>query len=117
MRRVKICTKFRKAQLAEIIVVQAIAPCPVASDVQYSKFLAVHQRAYRHRGSMRFSVNFGYGRNSGAQHRHRIMRGEQLACQADIRKIASDRRRPLVANQTVPRQLINSPITCRIAYQ
>jgi hypothetical protein len=33
---------------------------------------------------MRLGMNFGHGRNAGAQHRHGIMRCEQLSGQTDV---------------------------------
>ena len=101
MRCVKIIAELGKADIAQIIVVQAIAPCPVTRDIKNGKFLAMHKRADGHGGRMGFGINFSYRRNAGAQHGYRIMRRKQLSGQADIGKVAADRRCPFVPDKAV----------------
>ena len=102
MRCVKIIAQLGKADIAQIIVVQAIAPCPVTRDIKYGKFLAMHKRADGHRRRMGFSINFRYRRNTGAQHGYRIMRRKQLSGQTNIGKVAADRRCALISHKAVP---------------
>lgn len=55
---------------------------------------------------MRLGMDFGNGRDARAQHRHRIMRREQFSGELDIRQIAPDRRRALVAFDAMPAEAI-----------
>ena len=102
MRGGKVIPQFSKAQITQIIVVQAISPCPLARDIQHGKFFAMHQRAHRLGCRMCLRMDFGDGRDPRAQHRHSIMRREQLSSQANIGKVATDRRCPFVADKAMP---------------
>ena len=102
MRCGKIIPQFGKAQIAQIIVMQAISPCPFARDIQHRKFFAMHQRADRHRCRMGLGMDFRHGCNTCAQHGHGIMRREKLSSQADIGKVASDWRCPFVPDKAMP---------------
>ena len=42
MRGVKIIAKLGKAHITQIIVVQAIAPCPFARNIKHGELLTMH---------------------------------------------------------------------------